>query len=466
MNTKRDSRSSNGGPKVLRVGIVQNGKIIEEQELRKRERVTIGYAPKCTFQVTSDRLPESFELFDYDGKSYFLHFDNHVSGRIQLEDEQVADFKALEARGLVVQRSGRKAVQLNDKSRGKVMIGDVTVLFQFKTVSPTPKPPELPADVRGSFLQNIDTQFAAIFVVVALLQISFITYARSLPYVEPTSIAELDERFQRMIMPDREPTPARTPVAQPDPTKPSKEAAEKEEPKEEPEEEEAKKEPEKEKKADKRKRSAEEQQAAARAERQRKVAGRGLLKVLGAKREGGGGALADVFSEGGATSSLEDAFSETKGIDIATEGGSGGSRGGGEGESVGVGALGTAGGGSVSSTGKKRETAIRGELAEQTPEIDGELDPDSIRRVLKRKSGAIKACYERALKRNRNLKGKIIISFEIDRRGRVRNISFGGSLKSQDIERCIATRARRWRFPRPEGGSVFVDYPVVVTPTG
>ena len=457
MSTARES-GSKAGPKVLRIGIVQRGKIIEEREVKKRETVSIGTAPKCTFQISSETLPKSFDLFDFDGKGYFLRFQEGIEGRVQLEDEQVADFRALEARGLVRERNGKKAVRLSEKSRGKVMVGDVTVLFQFKTMTPVPVRPVLPADVRGSFLQNIDGQFAAIFVVVAVLQISLVAYARSLPYVEPTSIEELSEDYQKLIMPDRIPEPPRDAIAQIE--TPKKGGGGEKKP--------VKKEKPKPKKGNRRKGSGngDKPARAAKGSAKNRVAGRGLLKVLGAKREGGAGALADVFSEGGASSSLGDAFSGIQGVDIATEGGQSGTRGGGSGESVEVGQLGTAGGGSVSTTGKKQETAVRGNVADEMPEVDGSLDSAAIRRVMNRKKSAIKACYENALKRDRNLQGKLIISFEIDERGRISNVSFGGSLGSRDVEQCIRTRSRSWRFPRPDGGPVFVDYPIVFTPAG
>ena len=81
-----------------------------------------------------------------------------------------------------------QAVELSDESRGKVIVRDITVLFQFKQLISEPTRPVLPSDAKGSLLQNIDAQFAGIFVLVAIFQISLVTYARSLPYIEPSSI--------------------------------------------------------------------------------------------------------------------------------------------------------------------------------------------------------------------------------------------------------------------------------------
>ncbi|MGF1511403.1 MAG: AgmX/PglI C-terminal domain-containing protein [Myxococcota bacterium] len=420
--------------------------------MKKRETVSIGSSDKATFQVTSDGLPAHFDLFDYDGQHYHLRYTSKMEGKIQLDDGKVMTFERFADEGQVKMRRGEKSVPLPDSSRGKVVVGDVTVLFQFKDIALGATKPVLPAELRGSFIQTIDTQFASILVGTAVVCLSIVAYARSLPYVEPTSIEEVDERFQRLIMPDRAPEPPREEVAEA--TDEGKEA-QKEEKKE-------KKVAKKEEPKPAKKDVSSEDAAQARKEAvAKKVAGKGLLKVLGAKGEGGG-ALADVFSEGG-DASLAEAFSGVQGVDIASEGGSG-TRGGGAGEQVGIGSLGTEGGGDVK-TGAKRETRIAGSARAEAPDVDGELSQAQISKVMKRNQRAIRACYENALKRNRSLKGKLLLDFEILENGRITGLQFGGSVRSDDLESCIRTRARSWRFPRPDGGSVFVSIPIILAPS-
>ncbi len=55
--------------KILRIGIIQNGKIIEERLLRKRDSVTIGQSPRNTFVLPSGALPKSFTIFEMKGGS-------------------------------------------------------------------------------------------------------------------------------------------------------------------------------------------------------------------------------------------------------------------------------------------------------------------------------------------------------------------------------------------------------------
>ncbi len=467
MSSKNSDKT---GLRVLRIGIVQRGKIIEERELKRRETVSVGTGPKATFQVSSEDLPKSFDLFDYDGSAYHLRFTSNMDGRIQLQGNKVLDFEACRRAGTVKTRKGEDSVQLADDNRGKVVIGDVTVLFQFKTSLVAGPRPYLPAQVRGSVLENVDAQFAVIFFLVAALQISIVAYARSQPYIEPTSIEQVGEQFQRLIMPDRLPEPPR--IADKQQTKPGaqEKAAKKAKAEKDQKKKQQAKKPKKKAKqnAGGPKRADASARAARKAAIKQKVAGRGLLKVLGARRGGAAGkdSLADVFQEGGGDGTLGDAFSGIQGVDIASSSGQSGTRGGGSGRGVGIGDLATKGGGKVA-TGVKQEAEVQGAARAETPEVDGELSQKEIARVMKRQLKALRSCYERALKRDRSLKGKLVIRFEILENGRTSSIEFENvSLGSAAVEKCIRRRAQFWRFPKPEGGSVFVAYPIVFTPAG
>ena len=48
MTTWPKLKNPDGAPKILRIGIIQNGKIVEERLVRKRENVTIGQSTQAT----------------------------------------------------------------------------------------------------------------------------------------------------------------------------------------------------------------------------------------------------------------------------------------------------------------------------------------------------------------------------------------------------------------------------------
>jgi hypothetical protein len=56
--------------KILRIGIIQGGRIVEERLVRKRESITIGQSAKNTFVVLSDALPRNWLLFEASGPQY------------------------------------------------------------------------------------------------------------------------------------------------------------------------------------------------------------------------------------------------------------------------------------------------------------------------------------------------------------------------------------------------------------
>ena len=65
----------------------------------------------------------------------------------------------------------------------------------------------------------------------------------------------------------------------------------------------------------------------------------------------------------------------------------------------------------------------------------------------------IKACYERALKRNPNLSGKVVIHWTITQAGTVSGVDVEqDTLGDAEVASCIKSLVARWRFPAPSGG--------------
>lgn len=72
-------------------------------------------------------------------------------------------------------------------------------------------------------------------------------------------------------------------------------------------------------------------------------------------------------------------------------------------------------------------------------------DPDDVQEVIFRHNKSIQYCYERQLKRNPNLKGKVTVRFTIAPSGRVTGVEIlTSTLQNKSVERCIVNRIRRW----------------------
>lgn len=92
------------------------------------------------------------------------------------------------------------------------------------------------------------------------------------------------------------------------------------------------------------------------------------------------------------------------------------------------------------------------------------LAPGQIRVPIKRNSAQVKACYERELKKNPGLAGKIAMAFTIAADGTVRAAkATRNSTGSMPLARCVASRVKGWVFPQAEGATE-VEYPFVFEP--
>jgi len=140
--------------KVLRVGLVHKGKVIDERLVDPGEHVTIGPNERATFVLQSSALPPSFRLFERTREGYSLQVLPHMGGRIAQKDG-VSDLATLRSDARVAKvGSGVGAahvIPLAEDARGKVTVGELTVLFQFVAPAPSLGKPQLPASVKSSF---------------------------------------------------------------------------------------------------------------------------------------------------------------------------------------------------------------------------------------------------------------------------------------------------------------------------
>lgn len=208
----------------------------------------------------------------------------------------------------------------------------------------------------------------------------------------------------------------------------------------------------------------------ANAQSQKDVTKTGLLSAFG-----GGGVrknLDKAYSGSGELLGMADKATGTSGQASDRAGDDIGSRfretGGGKGvATTGIAGIGGKGRGSGNSgygsggLGGKGSVSIDAGGAEES--FEGTIDREAVRRVIRSILNQIKSCYERALRGNTGLEGKVVIRFVIEDQGRVRQASTKSStLGDNGVERCVADRIRGQRFPDPPAGTIAeVDYPFV-----
>jgi TonB family protein len=99
-------------------------------------------------------------------------------------------------------------------------------------------------------------------------------------------------------------------------------------------------------------------------------------------------------------------------------------------------------------------------------EVQGALDKDIIRRIVRAHINEVRLCYNQGLVRDPALRGRVKVSFVIGEKGTVVASSVQeSSLADANVGSCIAKAVRRWKFPQiPGGGTVNVQYPFVLEP--
>jgi hypothetical protein len=458
--------SKKSDKKILRIGMIQNGKIVEEHLMRERGDVTIGSGMKDnTIVVPVADLPEEFTVFGSEkGGGYILNFTSEMEGRIS-SGGTVYSLEELVESGKARERDGMYSVKLSPSARGRVVAGDATLLFQFVTPPPKRAKPALPASMRGGWLKGIDPYLAAMVAASGLLQIGFVAFLQLQEWPEPKqSTREVYDRFVK-VKPKQEEEMPEPKQKEPEKTKKSKKKSEETAQKTE--------QPEQDKQETQKEEQSPEEKAAEEAKRQRQLAkeveNKTILSQIGAKG-GDGPTIVDQLEGGASKTSMDEALKNSEGVSTESGaessglGSSGSKDAEGSGKATGIGDLDQTEGAKEASegveTGQKEEQQVQANVDLEGPQKEigtGTLDSSSISNTLKRRSSQIQGCYERYLKKNPNASGKVVVNFTIGRAGRVTTSSATTDSVGGSVGSCVANLIGRVKFPRPDGGTVTVS---------
>ncbi len=192
----RAARTTKGAARVLRLGVVEQGRIVSERLVREREKITIGPDERCDLVLPVTRGV----LFSPapDGRIW-LHLRPDMTGRVSGAD----GMRDLEA----AVRQGVKKIALDDQARGKVVVGDTVVLLQMVHAPPAMPKPQLPAAVRGGFVRSIDWRFTGFVTMSFVAFLSFMVFLESADFPMPQSVAILPDEFATLLLQEPEPPP-------------------------------------------------------------------------------------------------------------------------------------------------------------------------------------------------------------------------------------------------------------------
>ncbi len=159
------------GPKVLRIGLVHGGRVIEERIIKQRTSVTVGQSEKSMFVIPATNVPPQFKLFELIGNDYYLNFIDGMNGRVALATG-ITDITAL--KGQAKRVGNAYQVCLTEEARGKIVVGETTFLFQFVAPPPVQPRPQLPLAVKGGIASQIDWTLTIIAAFSFMLHFGFI----------------------------------------------------------------------------------------------------------------------------------------------------------------------------------------------------------------------------------------------------------------------------------------------------
>jgi hypothetical protein len=217
------------GPKVLRIGLVTSGRILEERIVKQRTTVTVGPSEKSTFVVQAN-VPPQFKLFELIGNDYHLNFLDGMTGRVALATG-ITDLVAL--KGQAKRVGPAYQIRLTEEARGKIVLGETTFLFQFVAPPPVQPRPQLPLSVKGGVASQIDWNLTIIAAFSFLLHFGLIgaMYSDWMdPVVNDDITAGLLDMVQKTVPPPVETSDTPTSTASatdtaPAPTQAPKQAA-------------------------------------------------------------------------------------------------------------------------------------------------------------------------------------------------------------------------------------------------
>lgn len=451
--------------RLLRVGRVHDGRIVEERHFGEGASITAGNKEGNDFVLQEATAPASCVLFAPEGDDVRLVIPEGWTGRVTLGG-QVTVIHA-EGLGGAAQSHGR-SILLSQNSRGLLQLGATTFLFQFVVPPPPRNPPQLPAATRKSYLGGIDWMFASVCLLTYGCLFGFVVTLDATDWPVSDAITEIPFEYRFVFEPPASPPAAA--IVEPDSRATETSAAA----------------------APKNQESHTERTPVAGTSTLRPTSVPGprtvdsarirdsarnmaeslLLTSLG----NGAGALADVLSQAPLIGRSEEVLAQAQGVGVARtatprmreqnmEMGSG--------VSDAIVTLRRAGDGSERQAQRegeaREERVIRGQaqIGTGASVAGGYLDDEVVARMIRSRRGAFRRCYEQTLNSHgQDTAGRVAIQFTIQPAGNVSGVRVAeNTTQAGGLGQCL-TRvigSLRWR-QGPEDGPATFNYPFIFTP--
>ncbi len=421
--------------RVLRVAVVVDDLVCDEVHQSAAAPMSVGSHISSDVILFGSRAPRKHSLFDYRQGHYFLDVPPHVKGKISL-GKKAMTISAMRKR---FGKGDKLRVKLSPRAKGKLMIGESQILFQFDKPKPIPPTLPFPKQFKPTLDQFWGKREQASIAAPAAVLGSYFVWAGASDYEDSFDVDELDERFIQAMGITKKPE---------EPPPPDEEEEDELAQEDEDKEEEVKEDkPKPEKKLDKKPEKFSEKAVA-------KARSVGVARVLGTYGGPGEGTVFDViestendlgalFAQGMTTTTL------AQGGDIGpfVPGGEGIDSFGTAVENRGL----TTSEGPELEKNTKKERKVKGRAKASKTDIFGDVDKKKLRAYINRRTSALQSCYERALRTAPDLAGKMTYTIEIGMMGNVTRVAVEeDTLGSGAVKGCTTGKIRGWRFPKAE----------------
>jgi hypothetical protein len=95
----------------------------------------------------------------------------------------------------------------------------------------------------------------------------------------------------------------------------------------------------------------------------------------------------------------------------------------------------------------------------------GTIDPKLIEQTIARYRFELQLCYELALRRNQQAVGSMEWQWHLDTQGKVYDIDLvKSSISDPKMIECVRGKIARWKWPKPQKGSIQISYPFLFRP--
>ena len=438
------------GPKVLRIGLVQAGRVVEERIIKQRTTVNVGSNERATFVIQSQLVPAMFKLFELIGPDYYLNFLDGMTGRVALASG-ITDLNALKSHAKKVNNVYQ--IKLTEEARGKVVIGDTTFLFQFVAPPPVQPRPQLPLAVKGGIASQIDWSLTIIAAFSFLLHFGLVGAMYS-DWMDPVvgddfNVSGLVDMMKNIPPPPATETPTDT-NANATATATATAAASKPSGK-----------PSAQTGVSKSQTSVGDKQAAALAQQADQMQMQLLAGLAGGPAVQGALNRSDIppVDLSGAAASGQGVARGTGDLKVA--GGGGAIAGGGKGGGLGALGSGTKGTGDGTAGGERKVEGPKADV--QMGGTTASVPVSDADRVVAGLRPRFRACYQTGLNSDPTMSGKVTISAKIGPNGEVSDASIASnSGLSASVAACMANVVKRAQFNAPGGGGSTLQIPVTM----